>query len=171
MNSKHIHRKVFLQYLTLGAGAQLLVWPALLRGQQKKIEKGPPLDAALVKEFVTKGHGDLKRTEELLIEQPALLHASWDWGGGDFETALEGASHVGNKEIAHFLLKKGSRMTLFTVAMLGKLDLLKTALTLFPEQLYALGPHKLDLMHHAKKGGEDALPVVDYLKSLGMKEK
>ncbi len=27
--------------------------------------------------------------------QPALLNAAWDWGGGDFETALAGAAHRG----------------------------------------------------------------------------
>jgi hypothetical protein len=39
----------------------------------------------------------------LLQEFPTLLYATWDWGGGDFETALEGPGRVGTKEIAsHF---------------------------------------------------------------------
>ena len=39
-------------------------------------------------------HGDLQRSKELLELQPGLLNAAWDWGGGDFETALGGASHM-----------------------------------------------------------------------------
>jgi hypothetical protein len=40
----------------------------------------------------------------MLAELPTLLYATWDWGNGDFETALEGAGHVGNKEIANYLI-------------------------------------------------------------------
>jgi hypothetical protein len=46
------------------------------------------------------GHANLERTKELPETQPGWLNASWDWGGGDFETALDGASHMGNREQA-----------------------------------------------------------------------
>jgi len=79
----------------------LLAPAALLIGQEKKkIDKGPPLEAALVKEFVGAAHGKLDRTKEMLAERPALLNATGDWGGGDFETGLGGAAHMGNRSIA-----------------------------------------------------------------------
>src|SRR5690349_8356864 len=61
----------------------------------------------LVKEVVIAGHGNLAKVTEMLDKQPSLLNATWDWGRGDFETAIEGAGHVGNKELAEYLLSKG----------------------------------------------------------------
>lgn len=78
--------------------------------------KPPPLDKELVKDFVIKGHFDLPATKALLEKEPGLLNSCWDWGGGDFETALEGAGHMGNKDIANFLLSKGARMNIFCAA-------------------------------------------------------
>ena len=129
----------------------------------------PPaaLSSDLVKEFVVKAHGDFKRTQEMLQEQPGLLNASWDWGGGDFEMGIEGAGHVGNKEIATFLISKGARMTIFVATMLGHLDTVKTILTRYPEMIHARGPHGLTYLHHARKGGAEALAVLEYLQSLG----
>ena len=43
---------------------------------------------------------------------PALLNATWDWGAGDFETALGAASHMGNRESAGVLLARGARLDL-----------------------------------------------------------
>ena len=87
----------------------------------------------------------------------------------DFETALEAAGHVGNKEIARFLLEHGARMNIFCAAMLGQLDLVKAILTAFPDLKESKGPHGLQLIHHAKKGGDDAKAVLDYLTSIGAK--
>ena len=39
-------------------------------------------------DFVRKAHADLNGTKALLAEQPSLLNATWDWGGGDFETGI-----------------------------------------------------------------------------------
>lgn len=35
----------------------------------------------LVREFVMAAHGDLEKVQELLVESPSLLHASYNWGG------------------------------------------------------------------------------------------
>jgi hypothetical protein len=48
------------------------------------------------------------------------------------KTALEGAGHMGNKDIANFLLSKGARMNIFCAAMLGRLDVVKAILSAFP---------------------------------------
>ena len=71
--------------------------------------KADPLPAEKVKEFVSAGHNNLEKVKSLLLELPTLLYATWDLGGGDFETALEGAGHVGNKDIANHLIKSGAR--------------------------------------------------------------
>src|SRR6185295_14649555 len=86
-------------------------------------DRGPRLDLDMVREFVIAGHGKLDRTRELLEQQPALINATWDWGGGDWETALGGASHMGNKPIAEFLLAHGARMDVFCATMMGKIEI------------------------------------------------
>ena len=130
------------------------------------MEKKPALEASLVQEFVGNAHGDLDRVKELLAQEPALIHASWDWGGGDFETGLGAAAHMGRRDIATFLLEKGARLDLFAAAMLGRLEIIKAALEAYPQAINVLGPHGIPLLAHAQAGGNEAIEVVDYLKSL-----
>lgn len=125
----------------------------------------PALEAALVQEFVGNAHGNFARVKELLEQEPALINATWDWGGGDFETALGAASHMGNKQIANYLLEHGARLDLFAAAMLGKLDVVKAALEAYPEMVNTPGPHGIPLIVHAEAGGTDAKAVLDYLES------
>jgi len=159
-------RRAFIKFGAIGASGIFVPAPLALFANQT-MSRGPALPADLVKEFVIKAHGDLKRTQEMLEEHPGLLNASWDWGDGDFEMGIEGAGHVGSKEIARFLISKGARMTIFVATMLGNLEIVKPMLMAFPEMIHAKGPHGLTFVHHAKKGGEEALPVLEYLKSLG----
>ena len=76
-------------------------------------ERLPQLDPALVNEFVSKAHGDLDEVTQLVAQEPALVRAAWDWGGGDFETGLGAAAHMGNRPIALFLLDNGADLDLF----------------------------------------------------------
>jgi len=126
----------------------------------------PALEARLVEEFVGKSHGDLDRLKELLAQEPALINATWDWGGGDFETALGAASHMGRKDIANYLLDHGARMDIFAAAMLGQLEIVKAALKAYPEAINIPGPHGIPLIAHAMAGGEDAKGVMEFLASL-----
>ncbi len=135
--------------------------------QNQQVDKGPPLDFLIVKEFVGAAHGKFERTEEMLASQPALLNATWDWGGGDFETGLGGASHMGNQEIARFLIGKGARMDIFAAAMLGELPIVQAMCKAFPNLHRSLGPHKIPLIAHARRGGPAAAEVVKFIGSLG----
>lgn len=130
------------------------------------MDRKPALAASLVEEFVGKAHGDLARVKELLAQQPALINACWDWGGGDFESALGAAAHTGRKEIANFLLDNGARLDLFAAAMLGKLELVRAALAAHPRAVRTPGPHGIPLLAHAKMGGDDARGVVELLERL-----
>ncbi len=167
--SNLISRKQFLSLTAAGSAALLVAKPLFLPAQTTAPQKvkGDPLAAELVKEWVGKAHSDLVRVKELFVQEPRLLNASWDWGGGDFETALEAAGHVGNRDIAQFLLDNGARMNLFCAAMLGQLDIVKSTLDAFPDLKNSGGPHGLKLKHHATKGGEPARHVLEYLESIG----
>lgn len=125
-----------------------------------------PIAPSLVQEFVGNAHGNLERIKELLTQEPALVNATWDWGGGDFETALGASAHMGRKDIANFLLEHGARLDIFAAAMLGRLEIVKAALTAYPEALHTPGPHGIPLIVHAQQGGEEAKAVLEYLQAL-----
>jgi hypothetical protein len=100
-HSKHSSRRLFLSFAAAGAAAiavpRLVLAQTTQQAPQQPRQRPPQLPPAQVEEFVRVAHGNLARTQELLAEQPALLNATWDWGGGDWETGLGGASHMGNK--------------------------------------------------------------------------
>jgi len=130
------------------------------------MEKKPALDATLVQEFVGNSHGDLERVKELLAKEPALINATWDWGGGDWETGLGAAAHMGRADITNYLLENGARLDLFAAAMLGKLDIVKATINAYPDAINVPGPHGIPLIAHAEAGGDNAKTVLEYLQSL-----
>jgi hypothetical protein len=166
MAASFLSRKKFIALGSLGLAG--IASQAV--AQQNQTDKPPALDKDLVKDFVIAGHGNFDKVKQMLQEHTTLLYATWDWGGGDFETALEGAGHVGNKEIANYLVGLGARTNLFVLTMLGKTKIVKPFLEQFPQFVFAKGPHGLTLLHHAQKGGEDAKELLDYIQSKGLKE-
>ena len=72
-----------------------------------------------IREFVIAGHGNLDRVKEMLTGQPEMLNISHEWKPDDTETALQGASHVGNRAIAEYLLEQGAPLDICAAAMLG----------------------------------------------------
>jgi len=127
----------------------------------------PSQDPDLAREMVAVSHNNAARVRELLGNWPTLANASWDWGYGDWESALGAASHVGNREIAGLLLAAGARPTIFSAAMLGQLDVVKAFVTTSPGIQKTRGPHGLTLLSHARAGGAGAAEVVAYLESIG----
>jgi hypothetical protein len=146
--------------IVLAASLPGLVWA---QPKKKKIDKGPPLEGPLVKEFVGAAHADLDKTKAMLADKPFLIRSTWDWGGGDFETALGGAAHMGRHDIAEFLIASGAPMDIFAAAMLGRLEIVRAACEAFPNTVHVLGPHKIPLVEHARKGGPRAEAVLRYL--------
>jgi hypothetical protein len=126
-------------------------------------ERPPALAGDAVREFVIAGHGDLDAVRAGPDEEPGLVSACWDWGGGDWETALGGASHMGEREIALFLLERGARIDIFAAAMLGYVGVVRALLDARPELREAKGPHGIPLIAHAEKGGPHAREVLELL--------
>jgi hypothetical protein len=128
--------------------------------------KKPQINRLLVQDFVIYAHSEPDMTKKLLDKEPALLNAAMDWGAGDWETGLGGASHMGRRDIVEFLLDRGARIDIFCAAMMGRLDAVKSFLTLQPKLIDAKGPHGFSLHFHAQVGGKDAENVLDYLQSV-----
>jgi hypothetical protein len=95
-------------------------------------ESFPSRHPFLDKEMVGVAHGNIARVKELLGRYPTLAKASWDWGYGDWETALGAASHIGNRPIAEMLVEHGAPPTIFSAAMLGQLDVVKAFAAAMP---------------------------------------
>lgn len=126
--------------------------------------KKQQLNRLMVQDFVIYAHMDLDKVKMLLAKEPRLIAAHMDWGGGDWESGLGGASHMGDKDIVNFLLEKGARIDIFCAAMMGQLDVVKSFLKLQPNLIDSYGPHGMTLHFHAQRG--KATEVYDYLQSI-----
>jgi hypothetical protein len=129
-------------------------------------EHHPQFDRARVKRFVIAGHANLPGVKAMLAEEPNLINGAIDWGNGDFETALGGASHMGRRDIAEYLLEHNARMDIFAATMLGQIDIVKAAVVAFPNIVNVPGPHGIPLIVHAEKGGAAAKAVLEFLQPL-----
>jgi len=116
-----------------------------------------------VQEFVGNAHGDLAAVRAALATDDTLANAAWDWGGGDWETALGAAGHMGRSDIAELLLAHGARLDVFVAAMLGDLDVVRAILAAHPEVRASKGPHGIPLRAHAEAGGEQARALLELL--------
>jgi hypothetical protein len=128
--------------------------------------KKPQINRLFAQDFVIYAHSDLGMVKKLLEKEPAVLNATMDWGGGDWETGLGGASHMGRRDIVEFLLEKGARIDIFCAAMMGQLDVVKAFLLLQPKLIDARGPHGFTLHFHAQVGGKNSENVLAYLQSI-----
>jgi hypothetical protein len=123
------------------------------------------LDPELVKDFVNVSHADLDKVGALLDAHPELLNVAWDWGGGDWETGLGAAAHMGRLDIANLFVERGARLDIFAAAMLGRVDIVQAIIAAQPHARHAAGPHGIPLIAHAKAGGEMASAVLRYLET------
>ena len=90
---------------------------------------------------------------------------------GDLETALGGASHMGNREIALFLLDNGARIDAFCAAMLGYGDVVLALLKAVPPTATTKGPHGYTLLYHAAISGDiDIAKAIKFLLPPGAKD-
>ena len=99
--------------------------------------------------------------------RPALARASWDWGFGDWESALGAASHMGRSDIAQVLMEHGARPNIFTAAMMGWFDAVRAMVAANQGIQGQTGPNGITLLKHARAGSEDAALVAEWLEELG----
>lgn len=138
----------------------------------------PNIDPEIVAEVVGKSHFNLERVKELVDARPELARSVWEWRFGDFESAIGAASHVGRRDIVLYLMSKGARPSIFTFAMLGAYETVKSMVTFAPGIQKTMGPHGISLLDHAYYGErmkdkmtakefDGVKRTIDYLESLG----
>ena len=163
-----VSRKEFIR-ASLAASTGLMV-PSFVQATAVDNQDAEPIDMAIVKEFVLKSHNDFSRVQALLTEYPHLLNATVDWKDGDFESSIGAMAHMGYLDQVKFMIEKGARFDIFVLALLGQTALVKSLIDFYPQALHAIGPHGFTLLHHAKKGGEPAQELYDFLQKKGLKE-
>jgi hypothetical protein len=177
---KHLTRRTFMGLSAAGVTG-LAITPVLAQegeGNTTPIAPNfPQQDAAAVRAVVGASHGQVDRVKELVTARPALAKASWDWGYGDWESALGAASHTGRADIADVLIAHGARPNIFTFTMLGKLDAVRSMVEAVPGIQRTFGPHDITLMQHARNrlvrkdipdmNRKNMEEVVAYLDALG----
>ncbi|MDA7694635.1 hypothetical protein N8817_07595 [Flavobacteriaceae bacterium] len=129
-----------------------LTWPPNQLVKEKIPEHFPNIDPKVIAEVVGKSHFDLERVKKLVDKRPELSRSVWEWRFGDFESAIGAASHVGRRDIALYLISKGARPTLFTFAMLGYFNVVKSTIEAIPGIEEITGPHGISLLDHAYAG-------------------
>lgn len=184
-----LSRKKFLSTLTatsslllIGDDSNAFQSPETLDPNMEPVDQPrslyfPSQDPELVQEMVLVSHGQIDKVKELLASHPELSKAAWDWGYGDWETALGAASHTGNKEIAELLMANGARPDIFSFAMLGNLGAVKGMIDGNPGVQKIRGPHGITLLAHAKIrlasknigdiDKQKTQVMIDYLTSIG----
>jgi hypothetical protein len=137
----------------------------------------PSLNDEMANGIVGASHGNIDKVKELVNKRPELAGASWDWGFGDWETALGAASHVGRRDIAELLISHGARPDIFTFTMMGMLKSVQEIIETVPGIQSHTGPHGITLLQHAKNRLENKTisetdranvnKVISYLEGLG----
>ena len=118
-----------------------------------------------IEQFVIAGHGNFAKVKELLEANPALLHTHWDKTN---EMAIEAAAHVGNQEIAKYLLSKGASLDICTAAMMGMSDKVNLFLKENSKLANAKGAHGIPVLFFAALSGDTK--IAELLVSHGSRE-
>jgi hypothetical protein len=186
MNNTLQQRRHFIKSSAFGL-IGITAFSSSSAGTVTKIESGtsgdslfyryPSMNDEMVSGIVGASHGNFDKVKELVTARPELAGASWDWGFGDWETALGAASHVGRRDIAEFLMANGARPDIFTYTMMGMLKSVQEIIETVPGIQSHGGPHGITLLQHAKNRLEDknisspdaanVNKVISYLESLG----
>ncbi|MAY84446.1 MAG: hypothetical protein CMP59_09975 [Flavobacteriales bacterium] len=161
-----MNRKKFIKLSALSAAS----FPLFLSASKSELDEKSQLDLKLIEEFVIAGHNDLPKVKEMLRSEPQLLYARHDWDNGDLEEAIEGAAHVGNKEIVNYLIEQGARINLFSLVIIGKTEIVSSILDLYPSLINTKGPHGFTLLHHTRILGNEGKSFEEYLIKKGLNQ-
>lgn len=138
--------------------------------QQNRIiePKGPSkMDPELVGRFVGACHRDIEVVRSILKEISGVVNASFNRGGGDWESGMEAAAHMGRPDISDVLIEHKARKCIFWAAMAGEEAIVKAYVLADSDTVNTGGAHNISLMAHAAICGKVSL--TQFLKDQGAK--
>lgn len=136
----------------------------------KEPNRYPAIAEDIANEVVGVSHFNFDRLKELVNKRPKLARTTWDWGFGDWETAIGTTSHVDRKDMVEYLISKGARPDIFTNAIFGVYDTVKSKLEFIPGLQRVTGPHGISMLKHVKNRdskSKDSIRLIDYITALG----
>jgi ankyrin repeat protein len=106
----------------------------------------------VVNQFASVAHADFEKVKSLYKEYPGLLNtrASWD------ESAIEAGAHMGRLDITNFLADAGFAISTCTATLLGREDMVRTAIAADRRVLQERGAHDLPILAYAVFGNQQA---------------
>jgi ankyrin repeat protein len=105
-----------------------------------------------IRDVVLSAHGNFAKVKEMIEADPRLLNVSAPWE----ETPLQAASHMGNRQIAEWLLERGASLDVFAAAMLGRTDDVARFLDQEPELVRQRGVHGMPILFFPAAAGQRA---------------
>ena len=110
----------------------------------------------VINQFVNSAHHDLATVKKMLEESPDLINMR----SNQEETALQAASHTGQKHIVEFLLQAGAPLDICTAALLGRKEEVQQFLAKDRSLIAATGSHGIPLAFFGALGGEIAVAEI-----------
>jgi ankyrin repeat protein len=113
-------------------------------------------DPELVQSVVLNAHGNFAKVRELIEQDPSLLNVNAPWT----ETPIQAASHMGNRQIAEWLIESGAPVDVFTAIMLGRRDEVERFLDAEPALVRARGVHDMPILLFAAVGNQPEIAAL-----------
>jgi uncharacterized protein len=115
----------------------------------------------VVNQFASVAHADFEKVKSLYKDYPALLNtrASWD------ESAIEAGAHMGRLDIVSFLADAGFAISTCTAALLGREDMVRTAITADRRVVQERGAHDLPILAYTVFANEQTAIAGHLLKA------
>lgn len=106
LNRRNLIKSSLAGLLAIGTPQTLSAfWPEQRAGELPLISGSfPNIDPEIVSTVVGASHSNLEKVRSLVDPRPELARATWEWRFGDWESAIGAASHVGRRDIVHYLL-------------------------------------------------------------------
>ncbi|MCA9273576.1 MAG: hypothetical protein KDA31_11080 [Phycisphaerales bacterium] len=161
----HVSRRLFMAATPAALVGVTAAQPEERPRAAEPDDQYPVTPSERASEFVGACHVQFDNVKAMLEEDAGLAKASWDWGFGDWETAIGAASHTGRIDIIELLIAHGARPTIFTLATLDRVDALRDLLENVPNVDALEGPHSISLYRHARAGKAER--VLEYLEGRG----
>lgn len=102
-----------------------------------------------IRDLVLSAHSNFARVKEMIEADPRLLNVSAPWE----ETPLQAASHMGNRQIAEWLLERGAPLDIHAAAMLGRTDDVLAFLADDPDLVRQRGVHGMPMLFFPSASG------------------
>ncbi len=113
-----------------------------------------------IDEFVAACHGNFDAVKSILADHPDLINSRSSLD----ESPLGAAAHVGNREIAEYLVEHGAEVDLAAATMLGDIETVESILQTDATAAAGVGAHGIPVIFHAVAGGsvEMVTLLLDY---------